>query len=159
MSEKRRILDELERAYRAHAWCGPSLLEALEGVGPALAGKHPVKGGHSIWEIVEHLASWNEIVAERISGGVPVVTSERNFPPIPRLTPAAWRESLRRLEHSHLQFRKEVARFPERNLGRRRPKTTGNWSGLFHGQIQHVLYHAGQVALLRRALGKPISST
>jgi uncharacterized damage-inducible protein DinB len=156
MSERRRILDLLDRAYRAKAWSGPSLLETLDGVGAGLAAKRPVRGGHSIWELVEHVASWNELVARRLGGEKPVVTPEINFPRVVKTTPAAWRASLRRLARTQARFRREVARFPVAKLGRRRPRLDHTWSVLIHGQIQHGLYHAGQIAMLRRALGKPV---
>jgi uncharacterized damage-inducible protein DinB len=156
MSERKRVLDLVDRAYKARAWHGPALLETLAGVTPALAAKHPVRGAHSIWELVEHVASWNEIVARRLAGGKPAVTPAYNFPPVPKPTPAAWKASLRRLARAQAQFRRQVAAFPVAKLGRRRPKTDHTWNVLLHGQIQHTLYHAGQIALLRRALGKPI---
>ena len=80
MGEKQRILDLLDRAHRAQAWHGPALLETLAGVSPKLAAQRAMKGVHSIWELVEHVASWNEIVAMRLAGSVPVVTNELNFP-------------------------------------------------------------------------------
>ena len=159
MSERQRILDLLDRAYRAKTWCGPALLETLDGVGAALAARHVKRGVHSIWELVEHVASWNDIVAERLSGKRPVVTPERNFPPITRTTPAAWKATLRRLARTQGKFRREVARFPVARLGRRRPKLDHTWNVLIHGQIQHQLYHAGQIAMLRRAFGKPVPSS
>lgn len=156
MSEKKRTLELLDRAYRAQAWHGPALLETLAGVGAALAAKRPLKGAHTIWELVNHVASWNEIVALRLSGEVPKVTPEWNFPPSPRPTPAAWKAAQRRLARSQVKFRQAVAAFPEAKLGRRRPRATSSWNVLIHGQIQHQLYHAGQIAMLRRGLGKPI---
>ena len=156
MSERQRILDLIDRAYRARAWHGPAVLEVLDGVGPALAARRVRPRVHSIWELVEHVASWNEIVAERLAGRAPKVTPEYNFPPVPRATPAAWQATRRRLARSQGRFRRAVARFPEAKLGRRRPKVDYTWSVLIHGAIQHQLYHAGQIALLRRALGKPV---
>ena|SRR5258708_231601 len=156
MSERTRILDLLDRAHRADAWHGPSLLETLAGVSAPLASKRAFKSGHTIWELVDHVASWNEIVAERVAGKPPVITPERNFPPTPKPTPANWKATLRRLGRSHVKFRKAVAAFPEAKLGRLRPKVKHTWNVLIHGQIQHGLYHAGQIAMLRRALGKPL---
>lgn len=156
MSEKRRILDLLDRAYRAQTWSGPALLETLDGVTSTLAAKRPVKGAHSIWELVEHVASWNEIVAMRLGGGKPKITPEWNFPPVSRTTPAMWKATLRRLARSQSKFRASVAAFPEAKLGRKRSGTDQVWNVLIQGQIQHQLYHAGQIALLRRALGRPV---
>ena len=156
MSERKRLLDLVDRAYKARAWHGPALLETLDGVTAALAAKHPVRGAHSIWELVEHVASWNEIVAARLAGGKPGVTPELNFPHVPKPTPAAWKASLRRLARTQAQFHHAVAAFPVAKLGRRRRSTDQTWNVLIHGQIQHMLYHAGQIALLRRGLGKAI---
>jgi uncharacterized damage-inducible protein DinB len=156
MSETKRLLDLVDRGYAARAWHGPALKEALDGVTAALAAKHPVRGAHSIWELVEHIASWNEIVAERLAGATPLITPERNFPPVKRTTPAAWKATLARLARSQASFRAAVAEFPAAKLGRKRPKTDHTWNVLIHGQIQHGCYHAGQIVLLRRALGKPL---
>jgi uncharacterized damage-inducible protein DinB len=150
MSEKRRLMEQLDRAYTAHTWCGPSLLESIAGVPAAKAAKRAMKGAHSIWELVEHVASWNEIVAERLEGGSPTVTPRRNFPPVTQKTPAAWKAAQVRLALSDV--------FPAAKLSRKRPKLNDSWAVLIHGQIQHQLYHAGQIALLRRGLGIPIES-
>jgi uncharacterized damage-inducible protein DinB len=158
MSERQRILDLMDRAYRAKAWHGPAMLEVLDGVTAGLAAKRVKRGVHSIWELVEHVASWNEIVAERLVGGAPKVTPAYNFPPVTRTTPAAWQATQRRLARSQAKLRRAVARFPIAKLGRRRPKVDSTWSVLIHGVIQHQLYHAGQIALLRRALGRPVRS-
>jgi uncharacterized damage-inducible protein DinB len=158
MAEKRRLLDLLDRAHRAKAWHGPALLESLAGVTPAMAAKRVVKGAHTIWDLVEHVATWNDAVALRLSGGVPQVTPETNFPKLSRPTPAAWKKSLRRLAASQRRFRNAVAKFPEARLGRKRPGTPTTWYVLIHGQIQHQLYHAGQIAMLRRGMGSPVAS-
>jgi len=160
MGERQRILDLLDRAYRAEAWHGPAILETLEGVSAALAAKRPPRGAHSIWGLVEHVASWNEIVARRLAGESPKLAPEFNFPPVPKTaSPAKWKASLRRLARTQARFRREVARFPVAKLGRRRAKTNQTWNVLIHGQIQHGLYHAGQIAMLRRIFGKPIRSS
>ena len=156
MPEKKRTLELLDRAFRAKAWHGPSLLEILEGVNAATAAQRVVKDAHTIWELVDHVASWNVIVAERLAGKKPHISPDLNFPPTPRPTPAAWKKSLARLAASQRRFRAAVAKFPERQLGRIRPGTKTSWNVLIHGQMQHQLYHAGQIAMLRRGMGKQI---
>ena len=156
MAEKKRTLELLDRAYRAKAWHGPALLETLDGVDASMAAKRVVKGAHTIWELVDHLGSWNAIVAERLAGKTPQVTPDVNFPRTPSPTPATWKKSLARLAASQRKFRAAVAKFPEAQLGRIRPGTKTSWNVLIHGQIQHQLYHAGQIAMLRRGLGKAI---
>jgi len=156
MSEKRRTLELLDRAYRAKAWHGPALLETLAGMNAAMAAKRVMKRAHTAWELVDHLATWNEAVALRLAGGKPKVTPEMNFPRTPRPTPAAWKKTLRRLAASQRKFRAGVVKFPEGKLGRLLPGSQTPFYVLIHGQIQHQLYHAGQIALLRRGMGRAV---
>ena len=46
-----------------------------------------------------------------------------------------------------------IAAFPVSRLEESRPGVNDTWYGLLVGELQHVLYHAGQVALLRKAQG------
>lgn len=151
-----RLLDQLDRAYRRKAWHGPSLLECLDRLTPKQAAARPVKGAHSIWELVEHVATWDEVVALRLEGGKPAVPPEYNFPPVTKTTPAAWKATRARLARNHALLRRTVAAFPAAKVGRQRPGTSMTWYVLIHGAIQHELYHAGQIAMLRRALGNPV---
>ena len=45
-----------------------------------------------------------------------------------------------------------VGRFPADKLHEKRPGVDDTWFGLVIGELQHVLYHAGQVALLKKAV-------
>jgi uncharacterized damage-inducible protein DinB len=60
------------------------------------------------------------------------------------------------LARSQKQFRTAVEAFPVAMLGRKRPKLDHTWNVLIHGQIQHQLYHAGQIAIMRRGMGKAV---
>ena len=68
MSEIARIVDQMDRAFNGNAWHGPSLESLLEGVTAEQASKHPIPSAHSIWELVNRVASWNSIVAHRAAG-------------------------------------------------------------------------------------------
>ena len=63
-----RIRDQLARAQEGDAWCGPSVREVVEDVSAADALRRVPGVSHSICEIVLHLATWQEAVAERLSG-------------------------------------------------------------------------------------------
>jgi hypothetical protein len=57
MPEKQRLLNLIDRAWRANAWHGPAMLEVLDGITPAMAAKRVAKGAHTIWELVDHVAT------------------------------------------------------------------------------------------------------
>ena len=55
MSRARHLGSSLERTVTGPMWHGPALAEVLDGVTAEQAAAHPVKGAHSIWEIVLHV--------------------------------------------------------------------------------------------------------
>jgi hypothetical protein len=71
-----RIDDELRRAYDGDCWHGPPLRAVLNGVTAARAAAEHPKTVHSIWALVNHLAVWAEVVANRITAWRPVAESD-----------------------------------------------------------------------------------
>ncbi|MCA9726507.1 MAG: DinB family protein [Candidatus Eisenbacteria bacterium] len=154
MNESDRLAKELELALHGGAWHGPSWREIVNGVGPTVATRRPLSGVHSIAELVAHAATWNEVVVARLGGGNPAVTPEENFPRIDRLTRTQWRDLVARFLDGGDALVRQVREFPPTKLHERRPRPAdGTWQDLILGQLQHLLYHGGQVALLKK--GRP----
>lgn len=150
MSEIVRIVDQLKRAFEGPAWSGPSVLEALEGVTATRAAKRPIKGAHSIWEIALHIAVWEDVVRRRALGETFNPSDAQDWPTVKVKTPAAWAAAIRKLKAANLALREVVAAFDEDRLDQ--PLVPGGNPGYvqFHGAAQHDLYHAGQIAVLKR---------
>ena len=151
MSEAKRIADQHRRAYHGEAWHGSSVFELLHGVNAALAAAHPVRGGHSIGELVLHLTSWERIVCSRLLGEPMQVSDHLDWPTPANPSPKSWREARAALEEASDALHAAIAKMSDRKLQTRRPGTTGTYYELAHGQVQHALYHAGQIALLRKS--------
>jgi uncharacterized damage-inducible protein DinB len=62
----------------------------------------------------------------------------------------AWPAALESLERAHARLRESVARFDPQRL-EQAPAGGSTAYVLMHGIVQHDLYHAGQIALLRKA--------
>ncbi|HTR47021.1 MAG TPA: DinB family protein [Verrucomicrobiae bacterium] len=155
MREIDRILDQMDRAFSGDAWHGPSLMSLLGGISAEDASKHPVNGAHSIWELVHHLGAWNSIVASRLQGQSVDVTTERDWPPVWEVSETAWQRALESLAESHARLRKTVSLMTDDQLNLVDQKTSGPDASRYvvlHGTIQHNLYHAGQIAVLKKAL-------
>ena len=152
MSEINRILDQMDRAYSGEAWHGPDVKQLLEGLSADDAAKHPVPGAHSIWELVNHMAAWNSIVQRKSQGEVPEVTTEIDWPPVWEASEIAWKRALENLAESRTRLRNYVKTLRDDQLDG--PILRENYSRyvLLHGLIQHDLYHAGQIAILKKAL-------
>jgi uncharacterized damage-inducible protein DinB len=155
MSETARLADQIRRAFEGDAWHGDSIKELLAGVTAATATAKPIKNAHSIWELVLHIAAWDDAVLRRIGGAAVELTKQQDFPPVKDSSPAAWRRTLSRLEQTHNQLIKAVAAFPDSRLQDQVPGKTEDYYDfyyMFSGIVQHELYHAGQIALLKKAL-------
>jgi uncharacterized damage-inducible protein DinB len=152
MSEIQRIVDQLKRSWGGDAWHGPSLSELLAGVDAAKASAHPLAGAHSIWELVLHIATWDRIVTRRLrewSGVEP--TAAENFPAVTVMSDAAWKAARESLAGAHHDLEEAVSSWPEDHLGETVPGKPYSVYVMLHGAVQHELYHAGQIALLKKA--------
>ncbi len=153
MSEAELIADQLRRAFYGAAWHGPAVLELLEGVDAAAAVARPIENIHSIWELLLHIAAWDNAALVRLSGKKCQPGGANNFPPVGKASAAAWRKAMADTKRTHDKLVKTVAGLPESRLKGRVPGKRYNFSHMLHGIAQHELYHAGQIAILKKALG------
>ncbi len=119
------------------------------------AGARPIAGAHSIWELVLHVAAWDDAVRRRMAGAAVRLSGKTNFPPVVDRSDAAWSAALGRLRRVHGELVEAVEKFPEKSLEKLVPGKKGahyNFYYMLHGVVQHELYHAGQIALLKKAL-------
>jgi uncharacterized damage-inducible protein DinB len=150
-SEGSRIADQLRRAYYGSAWHGPALFELLKDVDAAAAAAKPVRDAHSIWELVLHIAAWDGAGSRRLSGEKSQLKGPANFPPVPTPTESAWREAVAEAKRAHDVLVKTVAGLPDKRLRDRVPAKPYDFYHMLHGIAQHELYHAGQIAILKKA--------
>lgn len=149
------LVDQLERSFHGGAWHGPAVLESLEGVDAEIARRHPIANAHSIGEIVLHLAAWIDVTRRRIEGepvhGLPDV---EDWPDCGCADEAEWRRLCGTLEASHAALQRTLraltsdARLDDLVAGSD-PTVRSSLSGL----VQHNVYHAGQIVLLKKAAG------
>src|SRR5271169_1468486 len=150
-SEPALIAEQLRRAFEGDAWHGPSLLELLEDVDAAAAAAKPLPGVHSIWELLLHIAVWDAAACRRLAGEKWQPEGVENFPLVPkRATEAAWRKAVAQAKRAHDALVKTVAALPESRLRERVPGKKYDFYRMLHGVAQHELYHAGQIAILKK---------
>ncbi len=151
-NEPLRIADQLRRAFDGSAWHGPALLELLKDVDAAAAAAKPLPSVHSIWELVLHIAAWDGAVLHRLDGKKAQLKAAQNFPRVPEPTEAAWREALEHTKRTHDALVKTVAALPDQRLRDRVPGKRYDFYYMLHGLVQHELYHAGQIAILKKTV-------
>jgi uncharacterized damage-inducible protein DinB len=151
ISEAALIAEQLRRAFEGEAWHGPALLELLADVDAATAAAKPLADVHSIWELVLHTAVWDDAALRRLGGEKYQPKGLENFPLVPKLTGAAWRKTVAQAKRTHDRLVRTVAALPETRLRERVPGKRYDFYFMLHGVVQHELYHAGQIAILKKA--------
>lgn len=144
----------MARALEGEAWHGPSVLEALAGITAEQAAAHPLAGAHSIWELVLHLCGTYGLVLRRLGGDGRQLTAAEDWPAVPTPSAENWRAALSVLQQRNEELRQAVRSFPAERLDLPLvPEAPYTAYMQFIGVTQHNLYHAGQIVLLKKALG------
>ena len=154
MTETFRLADQIRRAFEGSAWHGDSVLELLADVTAKTAAARPIKDAHTIWEILLHIAAWDDVVTRRVGGTAVTLTEMQNFPDVKDPGEAAWSQAIETAKKTHHELIRAVAAFPDSRLAEQVPGKTQNYYNfyyMFSGVVQHELYHAGQIALLKKA--------
>jgi uncharacterized damage-inducible protein DinB len=152
MTEIERILDQLKRAYDGNAWHGPSVREVLAGVTAEQAHARPLENAHSIWELVHHIAVWEGAGRRRLAGdrAAIAISTPEDWPPADDHSEAAWEQAKAALDRGHQALVEAIAEVAESRLDEPILEGMSTVYVTLHGVIQHDLYHAGQIAMLKK---------
>ena len=160
MREVDRLRQELDATMSGDPWYGTAVLRILNGIEAGHAAAHPVTGGHSVWELVAHMTAWVNETNRRLRGGVHGTPVEGDWPAVGSTTPESWTAALSRLRQAHDELARTLVAIGDTDLDRQvagaqtdaagQPVT---WYQTVVGLLQHDAYHAGQIALLKKALG------
>jgi uncharacterized damage-inducible protein DinB len=153
MTPTERLVAQLNHTYRGPSWHGPTLVELLSDVTAEEALATPVPDVHTIWELVLHAAAWKTAVRKRVDGEPVRLDGKDDWPPVAGDSERAWHDALADLDAAHVALEARVRSLGDSELDRGSPtdKTVSIYATL-HGVIQHDIYHAGQIAVLKKAL-------
>lgn len=127
---------------------------ALEGLSAQQAGARLPGHPHTIWEILGHIAFWQDQWITAVKGGTPVLLehAEGGWPK----TGGPRDENELRQARAELGagLREAERLVNEGDLGRPVPEILGGTAAFaLFNLAHHNSYHLGQIVLLRRALG------
>ncbi|HEU4630616.1 MAG TPA: DinB family protein [Gemmatimonadaceae bacterium] len=151
MDDHTRILEQLRRTYDGDAWYGPSLRALLADVDAATAATRPIPTAHTIWELVRHISVWLMAARRRLAGEQVEYTDDADWPVMPDPTDIAWLATLDVLEQAQRSLEHLVAGMPAAALHELVPGKRYTAAVMLHGVVQHAVYHAGQIALVKKA--------
>jgi hypothetical protein len=150
VNELNRIIDQLQRTHNGDAWHGDPLMKILEGV-TAEGAARKLPASHSIWELLTHITVWQQESARRLRDrNYRDLPKEQDWPAVTDTSEQAWKTSIQSLESAHQQLVEDIRAFDPSLLDHVIPGSPNQtYYVVLHGSIQHTLYHAGQIALLK----------
>jgi uncharacterized damage-inducible protein DinB len=156
MNEVERITDQYRRAFEGEAWHGPSVLAIVDGITAQQAAAHPVPGAHSIWELVLHIAAWEDACRRRLQGDRAQLSDEEDWQKVEDFSETAWKAAKQHLIDNHQELLNAISTLDHSRLDLPIIDDPSiPFSSVYvtlHGGVQHDLYHAGQIAILKKAL-------
>lgn len=149
VTETRRIAGQLRLLYEGPSWLGPALKTLIIDIDESTAHARPIPGAHTVWELVLHITAWLRVARERLSATFARDPDEaENWPTMDN----SWQSAISSLEDEIDALERAILEFPEDRLAESAPASEPQtFYVLFHGVIQHTAYHAGQIALLKKA--------
>jgi uncharacterized damage-inducible protein DinB len=166
MTERDRLLDQLDREVGGDPWHGPSLGKVLEGLTADQAARKPSPNAHSIWEILLHMTGWKREVIHRVQGHPAAEPASGDWPTVGEVSEPRWRAA----REDHIRAQRDLVELvrglPEARLD---AKVQGDAAGFIgagitvrmtlYGILQHDVYHSGQIAILKKVAGGTIRYT
>ena len=152
MNEIDLIKDQIEKAFYGGAWHGPSIMEVLGNISAEEAASKPVKNVHSIWEITLHINTWQSVTQKRIEGKNIEPSPEEDWPEVKNFSQDSWKNTISTLKESMAGLIECISKLNDKILCENISGRNYTYYFLLHGLVQHDVYHAGQISILKKAL-------
>lgn len=143
------VTEQLRRSVDGGPWHGPALADLLSDVDAETARERPVPSAHSIWEIVLHISGWHDVVRRRLEGESVEEPDEGDWPDVGDASDAAWQATRERLAEKHSSLLAVVGGLQADASDPERARAASDYEQVI-GQLQHVAYHSGQIAILKK---------
>lgn len=143
---------QMEFVYHGNHWHA-SLNDLLNAISPRIAEWRPAQGGHTIFEIVHHLAYSAEEVAFRLRGRPSRWEEAESWVATPSpLSDAEWSAAVKRYADARAGFERAAVSLGDEALLKSSPERTAPYDTVLQF-IHHEAFHGGQIAYLRRLYG------
>jgi uncharacterized damage-inducible protein DinB len=152
--EIKNYISDFENIYKGEPWYGKPLMVIVKETDPKKVFQKPVASSHSVYEIAYHLFSWRDLLVKRLNGDTSSsieVDSKDDWSPLPKTDPARhWDQLVKQLELNHKEFIRALSKFNDEALDNNFAGSAFSLRTFLNGQIQHDIYHIGQIALANK---------
>jgi uncharacterized damage-inducible protein DinB len=144
-----------ENLYDGEPWYGKSIMSIVKEVSPSRVYKKSADGQHSIYEILQHMIAWRELFVSRLNGDTTSniqVNSSLDWGGLPTAqTTENWNRLLTRLTENQEALVHALRKKEDYQLGEELANTNASLETHLEGNLQHDIYHLGQIAILNKA--------
>ena len=154
-----KLVAELDRAMFGEPWFGASVKNVLDSTTYTKAFAAQSENVHTIAEIALHILAWNEEIISRLEGNDPKEPAIGDWPWVKYNDEIYWDEIRKQIYGAHTRLINIVKSFPfekfEEQIGKEhRPELATGFSyrESLLGLMQHNIYHAGQIAILKKLI-------
>ena len=148
-------VSSFESLYEGEPWFGRSITSIVKEIPPSQAFKKDSPTSHSIYEIVGHMLAWRDLFVRRLNGDYSSTiqaNSEADWPTLPTSkTSANWEQLLNKLSENQQALIEALKKTKDAQLDIDFAKTNATLETHLEGNLQHDIYHLGQIAVLNKS--------
>lgn len=144
------LIELFEDLFDGHPWLDVNIMHSLQRISYTAAPKKIFSNQNSIWEIVNHMIAWREMVLERINGKQLVSPENNFFAPITDTSEKAWRQTIDNFKLSQQKWIHFLKETPKDTFLQVYKPNQMNYFKHIQGILQHDAYHLGQINILAK---------
>ena len=148
--ENDRIIGLFENLYDGHPWIDVTIMATLNKITAQQAASKVLPNCNSIWEIVNHMASWRRNVLQRLQGKIMKTPTDNYVKPIVNTSQEAWIKTLEEFDKTQKDWIRFLEKFNVHDFGLEYATNGMTYYEHIHGILQHDAYHLGQIVLLSK---------
>lgn len=150
MSDINRIKKVISDQYDGDPWLDVTIKDILKDISATDADKK-ISDLNSIWQIVNHMIEWREVLWKKLNGEKVIVTENNFIEEIEDPSEEEWKLTLRRFDRSQKNIINFLSGLKDFDNDKVFPNGhTANEH--LQAIIQHDAYHLGQIVVLKKLI-------
>jgi uncharacterized damage-inducible protein DinB len=148
------IIKNIETTLNGQPWFGRAVYGLIDEIDSSKAGEKPNANEHSALELIWHMNTWAEFTLANLENRTESELKKIEVNDWRKLTKQkhSWKKGLAQFKSIHKQIIENLSKRDDDFLSDMVPNRRYNFRFMLNGLIQHTIYHAGQVAYLKKML-------